>query len=147
MRCTFHHHILQQSDLSLFLLSAPTHSPQNLNGEVLGPYSLRLSWTPPPDDQHHGIIREYQIACAEHETGSMFRHSINTTEITIDSLHPFYLYNCSVGAVTVHEGPHSAIIALRTEESGELKLASSYSYSSTECLTFLLSSRSTDGCP
>ena len=56
----------------------------------------------------------------EHETGMAFQRSTTTTEIVVDGLHPFYLYNCSVGAVTVEEGPHTAIIAVLTGEAGKV---------------------------
>ena len=34
-------------------------------------------------------------------------------------LHPYYLYECAVSAVTVAEGPYSAPIAVRTHEAGK----------------------------
>ena len=45
-------------------------------------------------------------------------YSTQSTAIVIRDLHPFYLYNCTVTAFTVGEGPSSAIIGVRTEEAG-----------------------------
>ena len=55
----------------------------------------------------------------EVETGRKLRYSIESTELVIRNLHPFYLYNCTVTAVTVDEGPYSAVIGARTEEAGK----------------------------
>ena len=54
----------------------------------------------------------------EAETGSSFQLTANHTDITIDSLHPYYTYHCTIVAVTTSEGPHSAVIIVQTKEAG-----------------------------
>ena len=88
-------------------------------GQVLGPTSIRLSWSPPPEEHHNGVVQGYRINMTEVETGRKLRYSIESTELVIRNLHPFYLYNCTVTAVTVDEGPYSVVIGARTEEAGE----------------------------
>ena len=43
-----------------------------------------------------------------------------TTEITLEGLRPFQLYQCTVAAETVDEGPHSAAVFVTTAEDGEI---------------------------
>ena len=43
----------------------------------------------------------------------------STTEKLIDNFHPFYNYSCSVAAVTVAEGPYSAMVLTATLEDGQ----------------------------
>ena len=62
----------------------------------------------------------------EIETGRELRYSTQSTAIVIRALHPFYLYNCTVTAFTVGEGPSSAIIGVRTEEAGNNFLVNSF---------------------
>ena len=73
-------------------------------------------WEPPEDP--NGNIREYRVNVTEVETGRMFQVTTNTTSITIDSLHPYYTYNCTVVAVTIGPGPFSTVITVRTAEDG-----------------------------
>ena len=47
-----------------------------------------------------------------------------TTSIEITSLHPFYVYEWSVSAFTVGEGPYSSIVTLTTPEDGKLIVVS-----------------------
>lgn len=97
---------------------APSDHPQNIASEVLGPTSFRLSWQPPPPQYHHGEIQVYVVNVTEERTERMFHSMAETTEIVVMDLHPYYLYSCSVAAVTVDTGPHSAVITVRTEEDG-----------------------------
>ena len=99
--------------------AAPSHHPLNISKQVLGPTSIRLRWNPPPEEHHNGVVRSYRVNVTEVETGRKLRYSTESTEIVIRNLHPFYLYNCTVTAVTVDEGPYSAIIGARTEEAGK----------------------------
>ena len=64
----------------------------------------------------------YTIHITEVNTGRNFRHTTvtNVTEIVVEDLHPFYLYNCTVSAVTTEEGPHSTVIAVITAEAGKM---------------------------
>ena len=97
---------------------APSHHPLNVTKQVLGPTSFNLSWSPPPVEHHHGEIQRYNVNVTEVETGRKLRYSTQSTEIVIQNLHPFYLYNCTVSAFTVAEGPYSTVIGVRTEEAG-----------------------------
>ena len=105
-------------DLPNLITLVPSHHPLNITEQVLGPTSFRLSWSPPPVEHHNGVIRGYNVNVTEIETGRKLRYSTQSTAIVIRALHPFYLYNCTMTAFTVGEGPSSAIIGVRTEEAG-----------------------------
>jgi len=71
-----------------------------------------------------GVIREYRITVTELETGALFNLSAGsrseTTEIVVESLHPFYTYTFVIVPVTVYVGTNSAEITIRTEETSNL---------------------------
>lgn len=92
--------------------------PSNSSGVALNSTHIVLMWDPPPIDQIHGDIQEYRITVIETETGYTTEYSANTTELIIGPLHPYYVYNCSVQAVTIEPGP-PIIIIVRTEEGGK----------------------------
>lgn len=102
--------------------AGPTHFPENLTEDVLSSTSFRLRWDPPPADHHNGEIREYRVNVTEVQTGTMMHFSTPTTELVVSNLHPFYLYECIVSAVTVDVGPYSAVITVRTHETGKESL-------------------------
>jgi len=74
------------------------------------------------------MIREYRINITELETGSMFSRSTDseTTELVVNSLHPFYTYTFVIVPVTVDVGTNHTRIAIRTEETGVAILILTY---------------------
>lgn len=70
----------------------------------------------------NGIITGYTIRVLEVVTNAVFSFNLtNHTDFLVDSLHPFYDYQCSVAAVTVvGVGPLSEPVTVRTNESGML---------------------------
>ena len=100
-----------------FILSAPTGLPSNSSGIALNSTHILLTWDAPPQNQTHGDIQEYRVTISEYETGATFNYSTETTELVVGSLHPYYIYNCSVQAVTIDPGPPTVIL-VRTLEAG-----------------------------
>jgi receptor-type tyrosine-protein phosphatase Q len=95
---------------------APSGRPSNSTGISLNSTHILLSWDPPPLNQTHGEIEEYRITITEYETDSVAVYTSDTTELVVGPLHPYYIYNCSIQAVTVEAGP-PIIIIVRTQES------------------------------
>ncbi len=81
--------------------------------------SILLSWEAPRMDHQNGIIRAYNVSVLELETGQeqLFTLSGIETFQIINSLHPFYGYNCSVAAFTIARGPISFTV-IRTPPEG-----------------------------
>ena len=103
--------------MSSFL--APS-APRSLTFENLSSVSLHLLWESPPEDEHNGIIRFYEIHVVENDTGLVQR--FKTTEITyaLSNLHPYYYYTIHVHAVTIRHGEPSEELFVKTLEDGKL---------------------------
>ena len=97
--------------------SAPSGVPSNTSGTSINSTHIYLTWDPPPLNQTHGDIQEYRITITEHETDTVTVYTSYTTQLIAGPLHPYYVYNCSIQAVTVEPGP-PIIIIVRTQESG-----------------------------
>ena len=104
---------------SLLLHSAPIVAPQHLTASK-NSTSLTLSWNPPPFEDTNGLIQHYTILVTEMDTNSSFSPMDSfTTQITINNLHPYYVYRCMVSAYTVGFGPYSQPITVQLNQEGE----------------------------
>lgn len=63
------------------------------------------------------MIRHYAVNVTAEETGQTTHHTTDSEQIVIQDRHPYYIYNCTVAAVTVGPGPHDTI-GVRTREAG-----------------------------
>lgn len=102
----------------MFHFTAPTGSVQNLSVVPLHSQALLLTWTPPPLNEHNGIIRSYEVYLTETDTGILKNYTTMSTSITVAELHPYYTYSCTVSAMTVAEGPASPAAIITTPEDG-----------------------------
>ena len=102
-------------------LTVPSDRPQNVTAVDIGPTSFTLQWSPPPPQYHHGIIQRYNIRVFEgYNSEATDLLTSETTEVTVEGLQPYQLYQCTVAAETVDEGPHSAAVFVTTAEDGEI---------------------------
>ena len=85
---------------------------------LVGATSLTLVWQPPPFEGINGVIEQYVIQINEVNTGRMLTATSDTTNITVENLHPFYSYNCRVAAETIEVGPYSSPIRVQLNEDG-----------------------------
>ena len=118
--CMYNHYYLFMCDVDYSVLTVPTAPPQSFTVTVLGPRSLRLSWTPPPSDQQNGEILGYTVTVANVETGREEESNTTSTSYSPSSLHPYYTYQCKVAAFTsVGLGPFSGVVSRRTRQAGK----------------------------
>ena len=105
--------------------TAPGAHPSNFTGSSLNSTHIFLSWDPPPPGQVNGIIREYRLNVTEAVTGSVLQFNTTPTDrqVTVGPLHPYYTYHCSVTAITVQQGPYTAVYVLQTAEDGNYSTA------------------------
>jgi hypothetical protein len=85
----------------------PTGAPQSLAAIAVSSSSIRITWSPPAEEQQNGIIRMYHINVAELPTGIVqetVAYGDETIKI-VNNLHPYYMYECAVAAFTVGLGP------------------------------------------
>ena len=101
-----------------FFISAPTASPLNISAVVLGSKTLSINWSPPPFEHQNGIIRSYIISIIG-EDGIEHIETVQNTSLTITYLHPNYVYNLTIRAVTISKGIKSSAIYFMTEEDGK----------------------------
>ena len=106
--------------LIVYLITAPIGEPTNVTVLFIGPGSIHISWDHPPDDTLYGMIREYRITITELETRAVFNTSTDseTTQLAVNSLHPFYTYTFYIVPVTVDVGTNHTEITIRTAEAG-----------------------------
>ena len=101
---------------------APSSAPLRLVGQAVNSERILLSWDLPEPSGRNGIVTGYTIRVREVATGSVFSYNLtNHTDFLVESLHPYYDYECSVAAATVVGiGPLSDPVTVRTNESGIL---------------------------
>ena len=104
-----------------FVHSVPSSSPLRVVGQAVNAERILLSWDLPEPTGRNGLITGYTIQILEVPTNLTLSYNLtNRTDFLVDSLHPYYDYQCSVAAVTVvGAGPLSAPVTVRTDESGE----------------------------
>ena len=80
---------------------------------------MQLSWDPPLPDQQNGIIQSYSIVVFENYSNTTFDsyHDYPNQTIIINNLHPYYIYQVSVAANTIGQGPFAVVVAW-TEQDG-----------------------------
>jgi len=100
--------------------AAPTAPPEDLLAVSLDSRTLLISWQPPAEEDRNGIIRRYVTNVTELDTGTNFEMESTNTEITLQNLHPFYQYSCSVAAETVALGPSTPVLTIEMPEDGNL---------------------------
>lgn len=103
--------------VDLYEHAAPTEVPNNVSVSAVNATTIHLSWTDVISNR--GLVREYVIRVVEVDTGLITETHTNLTFIAIH-VHPAYLYNCSVSAVTVARGPFTEEVSIVTPMAGKL---------------------------
>lgn len=76
-------------------------------------------WESPAFEATNGVIQQYVVQVVELDTGRQFMVSTNTTEVTLEDLHPYYTYSSRVAAETIAVGPFSTPLTIQLSEDGE----------------------------
>lgn len=95
----------------------PTAPPQNITNTVHSPTRVSFVWSPPPPREINGLLRFYIIELLERHTRRDWIFFAIDPDITISSLHPYYLYDFKVTAYTIDRGPYSEVVTVLTDES------------------------------
>ena len=66
----------------------------------------------------NGIIRNFAVNLTDENTGQQQILTTTANTLQIANVHPFYIYLCSVSAVTISAGPYSPPISVTTLSSG-----------------------------
>ena len=94
--------------------SAPSSPPQSLRGEAENATEVVFTWQPPPPVDINGVLLYYDVIVEELETGQIHQISAPIPELRMNSLHPYYTYECKVAAFTVGLGPFSSPFSVQT---------------------------------
>ena len=112
---------LLQCLLSFFftMYAVPSGTPTNVQGIAISSTSIRLTWEPPRPADQNGVIQAYNIIITEVVTGRMmrFREGGINFLLTVNSLHPYYTYQCNISAETIGHGP-AANVSVTTQQGG-----------------------------
>ena len=54
------------------------------------------------------------------ETASESQEQPTNTQVTLQSLHPYYTYTCRVAAVTTGRGPYTGNLTIQLPEDGKI---------------------------
>ena len=81
--------------------------------------SIFLTWEPPPLEDQNGIIRHYEVTLVAIQTGETHIRTSTITSISVTSLRPYTMYNCTVAAETIATGPSAMGIIVQTPSAGK----------------------------
>ena len=98
---------------------APGEPPQNVTIDMVTPTSIRVSWEDPPPEDQNGIIIMYLLNYTNLNQSETVMVDTTNMNITIEGLEEFEVYNVTVAAVTVAEGPFSPPESVTTSQAGE----------------------------
>ncbi len=73
-----------------------------------------ISWSPPRDDLHNGVIRHYYVQLTTEITNITKIVSTVSTSIFITDLHPYTEYSVRIAGHTTRTGPYSEPEFLQT---------------------------------
>ena len=98
---------------------APSGPPLSFSAVAISSVSIRLSWASPLPEELNGVLVSYRVIVTEDATGEVFQQTtaFDTNSLVVNSLHPYYNYQCSVAAFTIASGP-KAYTQVRTLPEG-----------------------------
>jgi len=100
-------------------IPVPTQPPSNPTVNPTGSKSIVCSWDAPPYEDQNGRIIEYRVNITEVITRRVLLYVSISTSLVVESLHPDYVYEWTVTAVTIGEGPYTVTSSVRTPEDGK----------------------------
>ncbi len=104
----------------VFSFPVPSGYPSYVKNMSITARSAVVSWDPPDEEDHNGVITHYTINIIEARTEKILSFTSLTTSVTATSLNPYTSYSVGVAASTsVGIGPFSVFITLETLQDGE----------------------------
>ena len=87
--------------MSCYNFTVPSSPSQNVMVTSVNPASLMVSWQPPSETDHNGMITGYVIQYTRVGSSDMMSVNVNsgTTQYTISGLVAFVMYSVTVAAV------------------------------------------------
>ena len=88
---------------------------------AINPRTLNLTWRPPLAEDRNGQIFKYTVNLTDIDGGEVTHFLIEelTSSLIIPNLHPHYIYNYSVTALTLTgNGPYSPTVSIQMPQDG-----------------------------
>ena len=110
--------------MSCYNSTVPSSPPQNVMVTSVNPASLMVSWQPPLEINHNGMITGYTIQYTRTDMNNIMSVNVNSTSgttHTISRLVAYVDYSIIMAAVNVNgTGPFSNAVIKRSGQDGEL---------------------------
>ena len=87
--------------------TAPSVAPQNVLVNVTSSSSVTIQWSPPDLDEQNGVIVHYMVTILDTQSDTTMIYNVTELVLYINDLHPFYIYKCSVRAITIDASPET----------------------------------------
>ena len=98
----------------------PSGYPENVTASAVNATAFTVQWLAPNPHNQNGVIREYKIEVVESKSGNVTYFIVQSIlQITVNNLHPYYVYHIRVAAVTVGIGPYSIEVSTQLLEAGQ----------------------------
>ena len=97
-------------------LTVPTAPPEMITVISHSSTLVTFEWSPPPAREVNGFVRYYSVRLRERHSGREWDFVALDSHINIGSLHPHYLYDFTVAAHTIGQGPFSDFYTVLTDE-------------------------------
>ena len=104
----------------LCLYTAPSGPVTSITGYADSAYSVSLTWNPPPDDKHNGILTGYVVNVTVLENNGSFSLVTKNSSLVLDTLKPFRTYMFAIAPMTVVGfGPTGVLFTIKTPQAGK----------------------------
>ena len=112
------------SIIRLLFFLAPISSPLNVIVTVVSSVAISVTWEPPLAQNQNGIIVSYIIQLYDtlNDQTTLYEREGHHSQLVIDTLHPYYVYDVSMAAATVELGPFSATQSVQTFQDSQYTL-------------------------
>lgn len=111
---------LCSNQLSCFLFVVPSAPPRVESAVAESSSLISLYWLPPLSIHINGELQHYVVNVTESNTGKKWTFLAVDTVLRLGSLHPDYVYEFTLTAHTIGNGPYSPAATVRTEEDGKV---------------------------
>ena len=86
---------------------------------VVNSKTVLMLWSPPPAQDHNGVIIKYIINITAQDTGKYRQVNVTGTSVVLTDLVASFTYYISVSAHTVETGPYSSYVTITLPQDGE----------------------------